>query len=133
MKRVWRLLRYMRPYALYSILSVALMAVVGALTAFRTLLVKPIFDHVLKGDLAPDIVLAYQVPNTNIVINLQRFIPHRFHNVWVVVAFALVGSALIKSVCDYLGTLLANMAGFGMITDLRNDLYDSVLKRSSAF
>ena len=48
-------------------------------------------------------------------------------------AVALVGSAIIKSVCDYLGTLLANKAGFGMITDLRNDLYDSMLRRSTAF
>ena len=46
---------------------------------------------------------------------------------------ALVGSAVIKSICDYLGTLLANKAGFGMITDLRNDFYDSMLRRSTAF
>jgi subfamily B ATP-binding cassette protein MsbA len=50
-----------------------------------------------------------------------------------VVAVALVGSALLKSVCDYSGTYLVNRAGFGMITDLRNDLYDAVLRRSVAF
>jgi subfamily B ATP-binding cassette protein MsbA len=133
MKRVWRLLRYMRPYAVLSLLSVALMALVGALTAFRTLLVKPIFENVLNGNTSPDIILAFTIPNTHFVINLQRLIPSHFHNAWVVVAVALVGSAIIKSVCDYLGTLLANKAGFGMITDLRNDLYDSVLRRSSAF
>ena len=48
-------------------------------------------------------------------------------------AVALVGSALIKSLCDYIGTLLANKAGFGMIRDLRNELYETVLRRSSAF
>jgi subfamily B ATP-binding cassette protein MsbA len=133
LRRVWRLLRYMRPYAVLSVLSVGLMAVVGAMTAFRTLLVKPIFENVLNGNLSPDIVLLFRVPNTHVVINLQRFVPRHFHNAWVVVAVALVGSAAIKSVCDYLGTLLANKAGFGMITDLRNDLYDSILKRSSAF
>ena len=46
---------------------------------------------------------------------------------------ALVGSALLKSICDYAGTYLVNYAGFGMITDLRNDLYDAVLRRSVAF
>jgi subfamily B ATP-binding cassette protein MsbA len=50
-----------------------------------------------------------------------------------VVAFALVASAIIKAPCDYLGTLMANKAGFGMVTDIRNDLYDSVLRRSTAF
>ena len=133
MKRVLRLLKYMRPYALYSILSVVLMAVVGALATFRTLLVKPIFDNVLKGNLAPDMPLVFPVPNTNFSLNLQGFVPRHFHNVWNIVAVALVGSAIIKSVCDYLGTLLTNKAGFGMITDLRNDLYNSILRRSTAF
>ncbi|MGO4210456.1 ABC transporter transmembrane domain-containing protein [Terriglobus sp. YAF25] len=32
-----------------------------------------------------------------------------------------------------LGTYLVNYAGFGMITDLRNDLYNAVLRRSVAF
>jgi len=31
------------------------------------------------------------------------------------------------------GTYLVNYAGFGMITDLRNQLYNSILRRSSAF
>ena len=34
---------------------------------------------------------------------------------------------MLKGVFDYAGTYLVNHAGFGMITDLRNDLYNSVL------
>ena len=34
---------------------------------------------------------------------------------------------------DYAGTYLVSYAGFGMITDLRNDLYNAVLRRSAAF
>ena len=133
MKRLVRLLAYARPYALYIGLSVVLMALVGAMMAFRVLLIKPIIDNVLSAAASPDKVLAFTVPHTNYTINLQRFLPHYFHNAWTVVAVALVGSAVIKSVCDYVGTLLTNKAGFGMITDLRNDLYDSLLKRSTAF
>ncbi len=44
-----------------------------------------------------------------------------------------LASALLKSICDYAGTYLVNYAGFGMITDLRNDLYDAMLRRSMAF
>ena len=40
---------------------------------------------------------------------------------------------IVKSLCDYAGTYLVNYAGFGMITDLRNDLYDAILRRSVAF
>jgi len=133
LKRIWRLLLYVRPYALYSLASVALMAVVGAMAAFRILLVKPIFDNVLSPDAPPGLVLVFRIPHTDHVINLQRFLPSHFHNAWTVVAVALVGSALLKSVCDYTGTYLVNRAGFGMITDLRNDLYNAVLRRSVAF
>jgi ATP-binding cassette, subfamily B, bacterial MsbA len=133
LRRIWRLLLYVRPYALYSLASVVLMAVVGAMAAFRILLVKPIFDNVLSPDAPPGLVLLFRIPHTNHVINLQRFLPSHFHNAWTVVAVALVGSALLKSVCDYSGTYLVNRAGFGMITDLRNDLYNAVLRRSVAF
>jgi subfamily B ATP-binding cassette protein MsbA len=55
------------------------------------------------------------------------------HNPLTVVAFALVTSTVIKGLCDYLGTYLVNYAGFGMITDLRNHLYETILRRSSSF
>jgi len=103
------------------------------MAAFRILLVKPIFDNVLSPDAPPGLVLLFRIPHTDYVINLQRFLPSHFHNAWTVVAVALVGSAFLKSVCDYFGTYLVNRAGFGMITDLRNDLYDAILRRSVGF
>lgn len=133
MKRVLRLLHYMHPYTLYWMLSVLLMGVVGALAAFRILLIKPIINNVLSAAASPDEVLRFAVPHTQVVINLQWFIPHRFHNAWTVVAVALVGCAIIKFPADYLGTLFANKAGYGMVTDMRNDLYQCILRRSTAF
>src|SRR3984957_20577848 len=133
LKRIWRLLLYVRPYALYSLTSVVLMAIVGAMAAFRVLLVKPIFDNVLRPDAVSHDVLVFHVPHLDWVLNLQFLVPSHLHNAWNVVAYALVVSALLKSVCDYAGTYLINYAGFGMITDLRNDLYNAVLRRSVAF
>ncbi|MEO7028518.1 MAG: ABC transporter ATP-binding protein [Acidobacteriaceae bacterium] len=133
MKRVWRLIRYMRPYTLQWVLSVLLMAVFAAMAAFRILLIKPIVDNVLSAAASPDQVLVFAIPHSTRHLNLQYLIPRHFHNAWTVVAVALIGSAIVKSICDYAGTLLANTAGFGMITDLRNDLYDSILRRSTAF
>jgi subfamily B ATP-binding cassette protein MsbA len=133
LRRVWRLLLYVRPYALYSLASVVLMAVVGAMAAFRVLLVKPIFDNVLSPDAYTHDVLVFHVPYVTRVLNLHFLVPSSLHNAWTVVAYALVASALLKSVCDYFGTYLVNYAGFGMITDLRNDLYNAVLRRSVGF
>ncbi len=78
-------------------------------------------------------ILVFQVPHLGWTLNLNFLVPSHFHNAWDVVAYALVVSALLKSVCDYAGTYLVNYAGFGMITDLRNDLYDAILRRSVAF
>jgi subfamily B ATP-binding cassette protein MsbA len=133
MKRIGRLLRYLRPYALISALSVVLAAVVGAMQAFRVLLIKPIIDNVLSAADSSNKLVLFTIPHTHYRVDLRSYVPHHFHNAWTVVAVALVGSAIIKSICDYAGTLLTNKAGFGMITDLRNELYDSVLRRSTAF
>ena len=133
LQRIWRLLRYIRPYGLYSLASVVLMAIVGAMAALRILLVKPILDNVLSADAQPRQILKFPIPHTHWILNLQGLVPQTFHNAWTVVAYALVVSAIIKAVCDYAGTYLVNYAGFGMITDLRNDLYSAVLRRSVAF
>ncbi len=128
-----RLLGYLRPYVLFSLLSVILMAMVGLMAAFRVLLVKPIFDNVLRPDAPAGDLLKINVKWIDRVVDLHFLVPRHFHNAWVVVAYALIASAIIKSLCDYLGTYLVNYAGFGMITDLRNDLYDAVLRRSMSF
>jgi subfamily B ATP-binding cassette protein MsbA len=133
MRRTWRLLLYARPYALYTLASLATTAVYAAMAGLRVMLIKPIVDNVLSAKQSPDHVLVFTVPHTRRVIDLQFLVPHHFHNAWDVVAYALIVSAIVKSICDYLGTLLANKAGYGMITDLRNDLYDSMMRRSTAF
>ena len=133
MKRIFRLLSYARPYLLYSLGSVVLMATVGAMAAFRILLVKPIFDKVLSPDSQARDLLVFRVPHLSGALDLDFLVPSHLHNAWNVIAYALVMSALVKSACDYLGTYLVNYAGFGMITDLRNDLYEAVLRRSVAF
>jgi subfamily B ATP-binding cassette protein MsbA len=133
MRRIWRLLGYARPYALYTLLSLVTTAVFAAMAGLRVMLIKPIVDNVLSAKDSPKQVLVFPIPRTQHVIDLQFMIPHHFHNAWTVVAVALVGSGVIKSACDYLGTLLANKAGYGMITDLRNDFYDSMMRRSTAF
>jgi subfamily B ATP-binding cassette protein MsbA len=133
LRRVWRLLVYMRPYVLYSLASVVLMALVGLMAAFRLMLIKPIFDNVLRPDAPAGDLLKIPIKPLHRVLDLHFLVPHYFSTAWAVVAYALIASAVFKSLCDYLGTYLVNYAGFGMITDLRNDLYDSVLRRSMSF
>ena len=133
MSRFLRLLRYALPYWLQVIPGVLLLAVVGLLEAARMALFVPILRVVLNP----------QAPNSSLVlfpqappqwrVDLHQFVPSWMHNAWTVVAFALVVSTMLKGLCDYLVTYLVNYAGFGTVTDLRNHLYETILRRSTSF
>lgn len=133
MRQLTRLLRYLVPYLFQLIGGSLMLGAVGLLFAFRLLLLRPMLDRVLNPSSGSGNMQLLRIPGTNHVLYLQTFVPARIHSVWSIVAFALVLSSLLKAVCDYCGTYLVNHAGYGMITSLRNDLYESVLKRSTAF
>lgn len=133
MRQLTRLLRYLAPYGWQFWPSVLLLAAVGLLDAFRVLLVGPILDRVLNPSTGSEDIKLFTIPHSHHAIYLQKFVPSHFHNAWTIVAYAFVASTLLKGICDYAGTYLVNYAGYGMITDLRNHLYDSVLRRSAAF
>ena len=133
MKQRTRLLRYLVPYWWQLIPGLLLMAGVGLLDAFRVLLMRPVFDRVLNPAEATHTIPLFTMPWSGHEIHLERFVPSHFQNVWTVVAFSLVASTILKALFDYAGTYLVNYAGFGMITDLRDELYNATLKRSAAF
>lgn len=133
MRQLTRLIRYVGPYWWQLLSSVLLMALVGLLDAFRVLLVGPVLDRVLNPSSGSNNIRLFTIPKTDHNIYLQQFVPSHFHNAWTIVAYALVASTVLKGIFDYAGTYLVNYAGFGMITDLRNNLYDSILRRSAAF
>jgi subfamily B ATP-binding cassette protein MsbA len=133
MRQLTRLLRYVLPYWWQILASVLLMAAVGLLEAFRLVLIRPIFDRVLDPSSQSHDILLFHVPITGQEVNLHLFVPSALHNPWSAVAFALVAATILKGLFDYAGTYLVSYAGFGMITDLRDDLYNAILRRSAAF
>ena len=133
MRQLTRLVRYALPYWWQIVSSVVLMAAVGALDAFKYLLIRPVFDRVLNPSTGSKDIQLFVMPITHHPVYLQQLVPARFTNAWTIVAFALVASTILKGICDYSGTYLVNHAGFGMITDLRDDLYNAILRRSAAF
>ncbi len=133
MRQLMRLVRYALPHWWQILSSVLLMAAVGALDAFKYLLVRPIFDRVLNPSSGSKEIQLFSIPHTHYSLYLQQLVPSHFTDAWKIVAFALVASTVLKGICDYAGTYLVNHAGFGMITDLRDDLYNAILRRSAAF
>ncbi len=128
-----RLLRYVLPYWWQFLASVALMALVGLLDAGRLFLIGPIFDRVLNPGSQGRTIQLFKLPGSERFFNLQQLVPAHFQNPWTVVAFALVAATVLKGIFDFIGTYLVNYAGFGMITDLRDDLYNAILRSSAAF
>jgi subfamily B ATP-binding cassette protein MsbA len=133
MRQLTRLIRYVLPFLLQLLPGVFLLAGVGFLEAFRLVLLKPVLDRVLNPASGSENIVLFTIPKIDKTVYLQTFVPSHFHNAWTIVAYALVASTVLKGICDYVGTYLVNHAGFGMITNLRNDLYNSVLRRSAAF
>lgn len=135
MTRFFRLVRYGVPYWLEWLPGVILLAFVGLLDALRMALFVPILGVVLKPESPSNALPLFPTLSARWQFDVHRLIPPLFHvhNVLTVVAIALIGSTIIKGICDYTGTYLVNYAGFGMMTDLRNHLYEVILRRSSSF
>jgi subfamily B ATP-binding cassette protein MsbA len=133
MHQLSRLLRYFKPYGFHMLAAVVSMAMVGLLDAFRLLLIGPVLDQVLNPASQARALPLLPVPLFGHRLDLRSFVPGNLHNVWSVVAFALIISTLLKGILDYGGTYLANYAGYGMVTDMRNDLHRATLGRSVGF
>ncbi len=99
-----RLFAYTRPYRGRLFLSWLATAGYAAAGAGIVLQVKPVFDEAL--------VLGESVASLSATI---------------------LGLYLLKGVCSYFSTTLVAAAGQGAVTDLRNALYEHILKQSFSF
>src|SRR4051812_9595758 len=133
MRRFFRLLRFGLPYWLHWLPGVLLLAAVGLLDAMRMAFFVPILAVVLKPSNPSNALPLFPFAPPQWRFYLHQFVPSWMHNAWVVVAFALVMSTIIKGICDYTGTYLVNYAGFGLVTDMRNHLYEAIMRRSTSF
>lgn len=128
MKSLTRLLGFVRPYWSPLILSVFLMAIAGAAHAMMAVLIGPVFDRVLDPS-SPDVPL--KIPGTPFYLN--QFMPSPIHNVWTMVASAILFVFLLKGVSDYFGNYLVNFVGISAVTDMRQTVFEKVLKQDAQF
>jgi subfamily B ATP-binding cassette protein MsbA len=133
MKELLRLLAYARRYWFFLTCSVLLMALVGAAHASIALLVGPIFDRVLNPGSPDTPVLLFSIPLFDRPVYLEQLMPAGVHNVWTMVAFAILVVFAVKGVCDYLANYMVNYVGCSAVTDLRNTVFEKVLRHASEF
>ncbi len=128
-----RLLAYARPYAPALMASVVLMAIVGAAQAALALLIRPIFDRVLDPSSPDQSVPLFTLPRLGISLTLDSLFPESVHNVWTMVAIGILIVFLIKGLADYAANYLINVVGQGAVMDLRQRVFDHVLRQDSRF
>jgi ATP-binding cassette, subfamily B, bacterial MsbA len=134
MKELLRLLSFARRYWVHLGLAVALMAAAGAMQGLTALLIKPIFDRVLNPASAnARVPLLPQGGVLGMQLYLDQIVPSQFSNVWSSVAFAILAVFITKGVCDYFGNYLVSYAGFSSVTDLRNRVFEKVLRQGAEF
>jgi subfamily B ATP-binding cassette protein MsbA len=133
MTELRRLLLYVRPYLAPLFLSVVLLAIVGAAQGFTAILIGPVFDRVLQPDSPDAPVQLFKIPLIGRNVYLQDFVPMSIHNVWTMVAIAIVATFFIKGACDYFGNYFINFVGFSAVTDLRQTVFDRVLRQDANF
>jgi len=121
----------MRPYSLRFAAAVVLMAVVGASEAVMALLIRPVFDRLFVPGNAP--ILLFNWPLSKHPVYLQDLVPHHFHNVWTVIAVAIIAVTLVKGFSEFSATYLINYVGHSVVRDLRNLLYSRIIEQSMAF
>ncbi len=119
------LLRHVRPYAGLFALAFMLMTLVGLFEAGRTALLKSIIDELPTGPQTPTIGLAAY-------LDVRNYLPATA-DVLPLIAALLILFTLVRGASEYLSNLLMWRIGVAAVVDLRQRLYDHLLKQSSEF
>lgn len=128
-----RLLGYVQPYGAPLIGSIFLMAGAGLAHGMMALLIGPVFDRVLRPDAPDTAVELFRVPGFGNPVHLNDIVPPGLHDIWMMVGFSVLAVFLGKGLFEYAGTYLINYAGLSAVTDLRQAIFDKVLRQDAQF
>jgi len=123
-----RLFRYVKPYLGVFLLAVLLTALVGALETVVTALVIPLVD----GLSAAGGAAIANGPRTGMSTFIRGLFPTGTAY-WPVLAASLVVITATKGLAEYTSNMLMTRTGLKVVTTLRRQLYQHILKQSPVF
>ena len=129
---LWRLLRYARPYRVRLFLGVLALALLGMAEGVIALMITPLVDRILNPSSDDPNLPLVKLPG-NHVIYLNSFLPARIHWGWTVFSIALVVIFIVKAIAEYFGVVEVQYAGQAAITDLRNEVYEKLVRQPIDF
>jgi subfamily B ATP-binding cassette protein MsbA len=106
--------------------------IVGASEGVIVFMIKPIFDRVLNPAAPDSDVLLFSLPRGP-SIYLNHFFPRSIHNVLPIVGISLLVVFVVKSLAEFGGNALIQFAGHRAITDLRNRVYQKIIRQPIGF
>ncbi|MEW6129280.1 MAG: ABC transporter transmembrane domain-containing protein [Acidobacteriota bacterium] len=119
------LLNNVRPYSGLFTLALILMTLVGLFGAARTALIKSIIDNLTTNPAAFS-------GGLSALVDINRYLPAT-DNPLPMIAGLLVAFTLIRGTSEYFSNVLMWRIGVNVVVNLRQRLYDHILKQSSEF
>jgi len=119
-----RLLKYLRPHWTTFVIAIIAMLFVA------------IFETAIAGLLVPiiDQFMPNMVQKTPTVFSLQKLIPQtNWQNQWTAISVMLISFTLCKAVAEYFSSYLMAKIGQTAVLQLRQELYNHLLKQSANF
>jgi subfamily B ATP-binding cassette protein MsbA len=112
--------------------GVAALALVGLAEGLIALMITPLLDRILNPLSSDSRLPLLKLPGGHIVY-LNSFVPQQIHYVWTIFAIALVIVYLGKAVAEYFGVVEIQYIGQAAITDLRNEIYEKLVRQPIVF
>ena len=96
-------------------------------------MIIPAVDTILNPHSTATKVKLITLPYSHRVIYLNSFLPSSIHYVWTVFALCLVAIFSFKAVAEFFGSTMIQYAGHAGVTDLRNQVYDKLVRQPIGF
>lgn len=129
---VRRLWSYVRPHALSLAGGAVLLGFVGLAEGLVALMIIPAVDVVLNPHSTTHTLALVKLPYGR-TIDLNSFFPSSVHYVWTIFAISLVILFISKAVAEFLGSTTVQYVGHSAVMDLRNQVYEKLIRQPVGF
>ncbi len=109
------------------------MAVVGASYGLFALLLEPLLDRFLSPVPIVEPIELIRFPFSDWSLMLDDLLPVSMTGAFGLFCAVFLVVSIAKGACDYTASYLVNYAGYSAVRDIRNEMYDVVLRQSPAF
>ncbi|MEP6944854.1 MAG: ABC transporter transmembrane domain-containing protein [Acidobacteriota bacterium] len=118
-----RLLRYVRPYWLTFVAAFIAMILTAVFETATGALLVPIFNQFVPSP-----------QPSKLPIDLSSIIPRDdWYRAWISIAVLMVAFTVLKGIAEYFSSFLMAKIGQSAILNLRQELYDHLLRQSASF